>query len=538
MSELDKWSHFFGVPFERRGLMRVTTQDRRSTSSNSILTADSISKSFAGVQALRGVSFELLEGEVHALVGENGAGKSTLIKIITGSIAADSGRLEVFRQLISHNSPNISRSLGIAAIYQQPSIFPQLTVAENIALALENDSAEWKVNWKTRYSLAKKLIERLGTSIDPRRLASTLNMAEQQSVEIAKAIGAEAKILLMDEPTALLSDPEVSNLLDLIRRLREDGVGIIYISHRLEEISSIADRVTVLRDGESIACRSSSEIDKAELIHLMAGRSIASIFPKRDVPLGDVAIEVRDLQSHSARLHNISFSVRRGEIFGLAGLAGSGRTELAETLFGLTPSSSEILLQGEAIQVRSPSDAINFGIGYLPEDRQRHGLILEMGISMNICLVNLKSISRWGLIESKKENALAKLYVDDLRVKTSSIFAAAKTLSGGNQQKVALARWLAINPCVMILNEPTQGVDIGSKSEIHEVIMRLAEQGMAIILISSEVPEILGMSDRIGVFHRGTIVGTLSRQEATQTKIMSLAFGHPYKDPIQGPMQW
>jgi ABC-type sugar transport system ATPase subunit len=518
--------------------MRVTPQVRRSTSSNSILTADSISKSFAGVQALKGVSLELLEGEVHAVVGENGAGKSTLIKIITGSIAADSGRLEVFKQVISHNSPNISRSKGIAAIYQQPSIFPQLTVAENIALALENDGTEWKVNWKTRYSRAKKLIERLGTSIDPRRLASTLSMAEQQLVEIAKAIGAEAKILLMDEPTALLSDREVSNLLDLIRRLSEDGVGIIYISHRLEEISSIADRVTVLRDGESIACRSSSEIDSAELIRLMVGRSIASIFPKRKVRLGEAAIEVRDLQNHSVGLHNISFSVRSGEIFGLAGLVGSGRTELAQTLFGLTPSSSGILLRGETIQISSPLDAISFGIGYLPEDRQRHGLILEMGISMNISLANIKSISRWGLIKSKKENALAKLYVDDLRVKTSSIFAAAKTLSGGNQQKVALARWLAINPRVMILNEPTQGVDVGSKSEIHDVIMRLAEQGMAIILISSELPEILGMSDRIGVFHGGTIVGTLSRQEATQAKIMSLAFGHPYNDATSGPMQW
>jgi ABC-type sugar transport system ATPase subunit len=508
--------------------MRVATRVRRPISRNPILTINSVNKSFAGVQALRGVSLELFEGEVHALIGENGAGKSTLIKIITGVIAADSGRIEIFKQLLTSNSPNISRSLGVAAIYQQPSIFPQLTVAENIALTLESGKAEWKVNWKTRYSQAKKLIERLGTTINPHRLASTLSMAEQQIVEIAKAIGAKAKILLMDEPTALLSDREAENLFDLIQRLSNDGVGIIYISHRLEEISFIADRITVLRDGETIACRNSDSVDSAELIHLMAGRSIDSIFPKRDVPLGNIAIEVRDLQNHSIGLHNISFSVRRGEIFGLAGLVGSGRTELAQTLFGLTPSSSRVILNGKEVQVNSPSDAVSFGIGYLPQDRRQHGLILELGIAMNISLANLKSVSQWGLIDSRKENALAQLYVGNLHVKTPSIFAATKTLSGGNQQKVALARWLAINPYVLILDEPTQGVDIGSKSEIHHVIMQLAEQGMAIILISSELPEVLGMSDRIGIFREGTIVGTLSRMEATQTKVMSLAFGHPY----------
>jgi ABC-type sugar transport system ATPase subunit len=514
--------------------MRGATNIRQPLSSNPILRANSITKSFAGVQALKGVSLDLFGGEVHALIGENGAGKSTLIKIITGAIAADSGSLEVFGQLLLHNSPSVSRSLGIAAIYQQPSIFPQLTVAENIALALENGSSGWKVDWQARYSCARELIERLGTSIDPRRLASTLSMAEQQVIEIAKAIGAEARILLMDEPTALLSDREVSNLFRLIDRLKNDGVGILYISHRLEEILSIADRITVLRDGESIDCRKADQVDRAELIHLMVGRSIASIYPKREVPLGDVAMEVRNLQNHSAGLHSISFSVRSGEIFGLAGLVGSGRTELAEALFGLKPCSSQILLQGERIEISSPSDAINLGIGYLPEDRRQHGLILEMGVAMNMSLASLKSISRWGLIQKEKENSQAKLYVDDLRIKTSSISAATGTLSGGNQQKVALARWLAIHPRIMILDEPTQGVDVGSKSEIHDLIMQLAERGVAIILISSELPEILGMSDRIGVFHDGTIAGILSRQEASQSKIMSLALGHSDSDGISG----
>jgi ABC-type sugar transport system ATPase subunit len=506
--------------------MQASPRFDRSLPSRSVLTVASIDKSFAGVQALRGVSLKLLEGEIHALIGENGAGKSTLTKIITGAITPDSGRLEIFGQVISHNSPSVSRSLGIAAMYQQPSLFPQLTVAENIALALENGKAIWRVKWKERYERARNLIECLGASIDPRRLASTLSMAEQQIVEIAKAIGAEARILLMDEPTALLTEREVDNLFQLMGRLRVDGVGIIYISHRLEEILEIADRITVLRDGKTIACRNASEVDRAELINLMVGRSIASVFPKREVPIGDIAIEVHDLQNHSAGLHNISFSVRSGEIFGLAGLVGSGRTELARTLFGLTPSSSQVLLRGMPFHISSPADAISVGLGYLPEDRRQHGVILEMEIAMNISLANLNAVSRWGLINRGKECDLSELYVDHLRIKTSSIFAAARTLSGGNQQKVALARWLATNPCIMILDEPTQGVDVGSKSEIHSLIVQLAERGMAIILISSELPEILGMSDRIGVIHAGTIVGTLSRQDATQEKIMSLAFGH------------
>jgi rhamnose transport system ATP-binding protein len=351
-------------------------------------------------------------------------------------------------------------------------------------------------------------------------------MAEQQIVEVAKALGANAKILLMDEPTALLTEREVSNLFQVIRRLRDEGVAIIYISHRLEEILALSDRVTVLRDGETIACRRANDLDRAELIHLMVGRSIASVFPKREVPIGDVAFEVRNLENQDAGLHNISFCVRRGEIFGLAGLVGSGRTELARTLFGLTPSGSEILVSGEAGQINSPSDAIRLGVGYLPEDRRQHGVILEMAVEENISMANLAAVSRGGLIVPGRELNLATLYVDDLKIKTPSIFTLAGTLSGGNQQKVALARWLAIHPRVMILDEPTQGIDVGSKAEIHELIVELAERGMAILLISSELPEVLGMSDRIAVMHAGTIVGILSREEATQSRIMSLAFGN------------
>lgn len=474
---------------------------------------------------MRGVSFDLRVGEVHALIGENGAGKSTLTKIITGALQADTGTIEIFGQVVTDNSPQVSRALRIAAIYQQPSLFPDLTVAENIALALEERSGLRRVDWKARYIRARTLMHSLGSSIDPQRLARTLSMAEQQVVEIAKAIGADARILLMDEPTAVLTEPEVANLFDLVKRLRNDGVGIIYISHRLEEILSIADRITVLRDGERVVCRAAEEVDRGELIRLMVGRSIASVFPKRPVPIGEVTLEVRRLQNPAVGLHSISFSVRRGEIFGLAGLVGSGRTELARTLFGLTPSASTIELNAKSVRIGSPQQAIRQGIGYLPEDRRQHGVILEMAVAANISLAALRTVSRRGLIDHRKEDSLASQAVHTLRIKTPSVRGAVGNLSGGNQQKVALARWLATNPQVMILDEPTQGVDVGSKAEIHELIVELAERGMAILLISSELPELLGMSDRIGVVRAGTIVGILDRSDATQEAIMSLAFG-------------
>ena len=497
----------------------------RSHTPGPLLRADSIRKSFDGVRALKSASLTLLAGEVHALIGENGAGKSTLTKVITGAILADGGVLEIDGENVLHNSPGVARELGVAAIYQQPSLFPHLTVAENIALALEGGSGAWRVNWRSRRVRAAELIGSLGATIDPMRLASSLSMAEQQIVEIAKALGAEAKILIMDEPTALLSDREVEPLFELVRKLRRAGVGIIYISHRLEEIGAIADRITVMRDGETIACRDAKTVDRAELIQLMVGRSVAAVFPKREVAIGEVVLEVRDLSYPPAGLRGISFSVRRGEIFGLAGLVGSGRTELARTLFGLTPCGAGVVVRGEAVRIDSPADAIRLGIGYVPEDRRQHGVILEMAIAKNISLANLAAVSRWGLIDAGKEAELAAGYVSRLRIKAASVMSLAGTLSGGNQQKVALARWLAIEPAILILDEPTQGVDVGSKAEIHEFIVQLAEQGVAIVLISSELPEILGMCDRVGVFHAGTLAGVLSREEATQERIVSLAFG-------------
>ena len=490
-----------------------------------LLSAVEITKSFAGVQALKGVSLELLPGEVHAIVGENGAGKSTLIKIITGALQPDSGTLTLDGQLVQHHSPAHAKSLGIAAVYQQPALFPDLTVAENIALALEGASVWRHVDWAARDRRARELLDRVGAEIEPSRIVGTLSMPEQQIVEIAKAIGAKAKVLILDEPTASLTEHEVDRLFRVIRALRDAGNGIVYISHRLEEIASIADRVTVLRDGQSIATRGLREVEPAELIRLMVGRDIAAVFPKREVPLGDVVLEVRGLQTSAIR--GVSFSVRRGEILGLAGLIGAGRTQLAETLFGLTPAhSGEIRMNGRAVRIHSPSRAIELKIGYLPEDRRRHGVVLEMAVAANMSMASLGAVSRNGLIDDAAEHRLARKFVDQLRVKTPSLYAETGSLSGGNQQKVALARWLAIEPDLLILDEPTQGVDIGSKSEIHQMMGELAAKGMALVMISSELPEILGMGDRIAVMRGGTIAGILPRAEATQERVLALALGH------------
>jgi rhamnose transport system ATP-binding protein len=489
-----------------------------------LVEARNICKSFTGVHALKDVSFDLRSGEIHALVGENGAGKSTLIKVVTGAVEPDEGSLTIRGESTGRLTPSRAKALGVAAIYQQPSLFPDLTVAENIALAVESKRVWRRVDWKKRVKLARDLLARVGANLDPMRIANTLSMAEQQIVEIAKAIEADAKIVIMDEPTASLTESEVKSLFEIIGNLRSQGAGIIYISHRLEEITSIADRVTVLRDGEAVDTLPVGEVDRGKLIDLMVGRPITAVFPKRPVPIGEEILEVRGLGSKAAGIRDISFSVRRGEILGIAGLVGSGRTQLAETIFGLTPADSgEIRIGGATVRIHSPRTAIASGIGYVPEDRRQHGVVLEMPIFANTSLANLRRVSRRGWIRHREERELAEHYIGQLRVKAPSPYATVGTLSGGNQQKVALARWLAIRPRLLILDEPTQGVDVGSKSEIHSLMMDLAEQGVGIVMISSELPEILGMSDRIAVMRAGRIAGMLMREEATQTKILSLA---------------
>jgi len=492
-----------------------------------LLKLTSISKAFAGVQALKGVSLDLQAGEVHALVGENGAGKSTLIKVITGAHFPDAGSIEIEGAPVAEIDPVRACSLGIAAIYQQPALFPDLTVAENIAIGLEPGGLWRRVRWSQRRARAKSLLERIGARIDPQTEVRRLSMPEQQLVEIARAIGANARILIMDEPTASLSDQEVERLFRVIGDLKGQGKGIIYVSHRLEELPQIADRVTALRDGVLIGTRNMAEVSRADLIRMMVGRELSAVFPKAVARLGEIVLETRGLSCPASGVRDINLSVRAGEIVGLAGLVGAGRTELAETLFGLTPAASgEIRLRGKAVAIDRPSRAVDLGIAYVPEDRRRHGVILEMSTAANTTLATLGAITRMGLIDSGRERATAIRFVRQLGIKTISVDAPVANLSGGNQQKVALARWLAANPVLLILDEPTQGVDVGAKAEIHRVMSELAGRGLAILMISSELPEILAMSDRIAVMHGGAIVGVFDRETATQEAIMERALGH------------
>lgn len=492
-----------------------------------LLKATAISKHFAGVQALRDVAFDLQAGEVHALVGENGAGKSTLIKILTGAHQPDSGMLQIGGEAVLRNDPVTSRKLGIAPIYQQPALFPDLTVAENIAIGLEPGGPWRRVRWHERRRRAAELLARVGATIHPDTVVDQLTMPEQQLVEIARALGASARVLIMDEPTASLSEREVERLMRAIRDMRQQGVGIVYITHRLDELFQIADRVTVLRDGARVATRPASELNHRELINLMVGRELTAVFPKQAVPTGDTVLGLRGVGCRESGIHNIQLELRAGEIVGLAGLVGAGRTELAKILFGLTPADAgQIVLRGKPVAINTPAQAIQLGIAYVPEDRRRHGVILDLAIASNTSLAILPRLSSILRLDASREDWLARSMVQRLAIKTPSIHAPVGHLSGGNQQKVALARWLAAEPALLILDEPTQGIDVGAKAEIHRLMGDLAGRGLAILMISSELPEILGMSDRIAVMHAGTIAGTLSRAEATQEKILALALGH------------
>ena len=492
-----------------------------------LLEALDIRKAYGAIQALRGVSFAVLPGEVHALVGENGAGKSTLIKILTGAETADSGRLRVAGHDVERMTPAAARTHGLAVVYQQPALFPHLSVAENIALALERTPAWRRIDWRQRRDRAAEVLARVGATIDPDRLVESLSMPEQQIVEIAKAIGGEARIVLMDEPTASLTEREVEGLFTVITGLRAANVGVIYISHRLEEVFAVADRITVLRDGVTVATEPAAALTPGTLIRLMVGRDLAAVYPKHPLAPGDPVLEVEGLTSRAAGIRDVSLTVRRGEIVGLAGLVGSGRTELARTLFGLVPADAgTIRLGGTALRLSSPADAIRAGIAYVPEDRRQHGVVLDMSVAANASLASLGAVSRSGLIDRRRERAVAEEYVQRLHIKTPNVLAEVGTLSGGNQQKVALARWLATSPSLIILDEPTQGVDVGAKAEIHALMQMLAERGLAILMISSELPEILGMSDRIVVMRRGAVAGVLARADATQASVMALALGH------------
>ncbi len=419
----------------------------------------------------------------------------------------------------------------MAAIYQQPALFPDLTVAENIDLRLERRGPWHIVRWRSRRRQAAELLARVGATISPDSLVRELTMPQQQLVEIAAALGADAKILILDEPTASLSDREVENLFRVIGELRSQGVGMIYISHRLEELPRVADRVTVLRDGNYVGTRYVADVSRSEMIRLMVGRELSAVFPKIDVTPGEVLLETRNLGSGAAKVRGINLTVRAGEILGLAGLVGAGRTELAGILFGLTPADEgQILLKGKEIVIRTPAQAVEHGIAYVPEDRRRHGVILEMPVAANATLAILDTLATGGMLDFRRERRIAQQYVERFDIKTPLLDCRVGNLSGGNQQKVALARWLATEPSVIILDEPTQGVDVGAKAEIHRLMGELAGRGLGIILISSELPEVLGMSDRVAVMHGGRIVGQLTRAQATPEAVLELALGHAPKE--------
>ncbi|MBM3457384.1 MAG: sugar ABC transporter ATP-binding protein [Armatimonadetes bacterium] len=487
-----------------------------------------ISKRYPGVVALHEVSFSLRPGEVHALVGENGAGKSTLMKILAGAEHKDAGEIRLEGQPVQIQGPHDALERGINIIYQEFNLVPHLSAAENIYLGREPAARlPGFIDFRKLYGDAQAVMDSLGVRVDVRAEVSQLSVAQQQMVEIAKATSRNSKVIAMDEPSATLTDHELQNLFDLIRSLKATGVGIIYISHRLEEIFEICDRVTVLRDGEWVATKPVSETDRDDIIRMMVGRELRESIPKRPAPVGETLLEVQGLTRRGV-FQEIGFRVHAGEIVGIGGLVGAGRTEVARAIFGADPlDRGEIRLEGKPVRIRSPRDAIRLGIGLVPEDRKSLGLILNMVVRENTTLANLDVLSRLGFVDRRREREVSEQYVRDLRVRTPGIEQEVRNLSGGNQQKVVLAKWLFTRSRLLIFDEPTRGIDVGSKVEIYELMNELVARGAAILMISSELPELLGMSDRILVMHEGQIAGELAREDATQEKVMHLATGAP-----------
>lgn len=484
-----------------------------------------IGKTFPGVVALDNVHFELRKGEVHILLGENGAGKSTLMKILSGAYQKTEGQIFLDGKKIEIKNPKHAQDIGISIIYQEFNLIPHISVGENIFLGREPILYAGVIDQKILFNLAQQILNDLDVGINARKLVKELGVAQQQMVEVAKAISFDAKILIMDEPTSALTEHEINELFSTIRKLKENGVSIIYISHRMEELFEIGDRVTVLRDGKYIGTKKISDVTTSELIRMMVNRELTEKFPKQKTMIGKEVLRVENLNGDGI-LKNISFCLRRGEVLGIAGLLGSGRTELARVLFGVDKiASGKIYINNKLQIIKSPRKAINLGIGYLTEDRKTQGLISILPVKENICLPNVERLSKFGIIRIKEEEQRAYEFVKELRIKTPNLNQKVIYLSGGNQQKVVLSKWLCCQADILIFDEPTRGIDVGSKVEIYQLMNRLTEEGVAIIMISSELPEILGMSDRILVMHQGKINGELSAEEATQEKILHYALG-------------
>jgi ribose transport system ATP-binding protein len=494
-------------------------------SASPILEMRQIRKTFPGVVALDKVDFELRRGEVHILLGENGAGKSTLMKILSGAYQKTEGQIVLDGAEVEIKNPKHAQTLGISTVYQEFNLIPHLSIGENIFLGREPVRFAGLIDQRAILQEAKSALSGLGLTLNPRRSVKELRVAEQQMVEVAKALSLDARILIMDEPTAALTEHEITELFATIRRLKEKGVSIVYISHRMEELFEIGDRVTVLRDGRSVGTYAVRDISKTELIRLMVNRELTELFPKEQATRGAEVLRVERLSTKSG-LKEISFSLHKGEVLGVAGLLGAGRTELARAIFGLDEiSSGSIYVNGEVRKMSSPRSAIKSGIGFLTEDRKSQGLVLPLSVERNLCLSSVDKFSRWGIMHSTEERQAATRYVEELRIKTPSLDQKVVFLSGGNQQKVVLSKWLCSQAEVFIFDEPTRGVDVGAKAEIYQLMNRLTASGVAIMMISSEMLEVLGMSDRVMVMRGGRIAGEFSAGECTQERILQCALG-------------
>lgn len=491
----------------------------------SLLDMKQIIKSFNGVEVLHGIDFSLRAGTVHALMGENGAGKSTLMKVLAGVHKCDDGEIWLKGKKTEIQSPRHAQELGIAMIHQELSPVPEMTVAENIFLGREPRKGLF-VDYKKMYADTEKLLDEMKVRVSPRAKIGRLKVADQQLIEISKAISLNADIIVMDEPTSAITDQEVEILFKTIADLKKKGTGIIYISHKMDEIFRIADDITVLRDGTYVNSWEAKDIDNNTLIKNMVGRELNEIFPKIKVPAKDVVMEIRHFTKKN-QFEDISFLVREGEILGIAGLIGAGRTELMNAIFGLEkPDSGEVFFEGKKVEIRRPSDAIRHGIAYVTEDRKNEGLVLEMGVGQNITIASMKTLSSGLFIKRQEEKKTIDDQIRALRIKVHSPKQLVGKLSGGNQQKVVLAKWMMKNPKLLILDEPTRGIDIGAKSEIYKLMGEFVEKGNSIIMISSEMPEAMGMSDRILVLSNGRLSGELSREEFAQEDIMKMAVSY------------
>lgn len=488
-----------------------------------VLELQGISKRYPGVIALDKVSMEFAPGEVHAIMGENGAGKSTMIKVISGAIQPNEGKVIIEGEAFDHMTPALARSKGVGVIYQEFNLVPSLSVVENIFLG-EKVGNKLMPDFKEMIVRAEKIFTEFGVDIDPNEMVGKLTPGKQQLVEIAKALSQNCKIMIMDEPSASISIADVKTLFEIIEKLKKKNVTVIYISHRMEEVFEIADRISVMRDGCYVDTKKMDEISRKDLITMMVGRELTESFPKRSTKIGDVVLEVNNLWGNGNR--NINFTLKQGEILGVAGLVGAGRTELAKVLYGAAKlEKGEIIIRGEKAKIRSPRDAINAGIGYIPEDRKNEGAFLAFPIDWNITIMSMPKLSNHGIVNIQKVDEVSEDFSKKLGIKAPSLKQYVKNLSGGNQQKVVVAKTLAAETNIIIFDEPTRGIDVGAKQEIYRLMNELVRQGVSIIMISSEMEELIGMSDRIIVMHEGTLTGELQSEEFSQQKVLELASG-------------